>query len=440
MSYLIKFSELIGLLQSTNSYLEKQKILKDYFRKLSKKDKVDVISLLVYVFDKLITFGITKSNILKFTKNKNYDKTEYTEYNDIFSLLDDLSERNITGSTALKSANEFAKSTNHFQLVLDIINKKININMNIKRLNEAFGKNIIKEFNVVLAKKYNKEKDKINNKWLISRKLDGVRCIVIVENGEINILSRQGKPIKNVESVFSNLPTNKNYVLDGELIYKSNNNKIFEENFNKVMSIIGHKTKSKVEKELKNIYYYSFDMIPISDFYNLDNKTNKSLNLRLKDLDKLLKDNKLDKIKILKQYKYSEETFEKLKEDVVKHGYEGLMLRKADVPYKSGRIKHLLKVKAFHDAEYKVKDVVFDKMVMNAKTKPEMTLKAIIINNKGTEVLVGSGFTADQRRYYYTHPKELIGKIVTVQYFEETEDKSLRFPTLKTIHGTKREY
>jgi DNA ligase-1 len=59
----------------------------------------------------------------------------------------------------------------------------------------------------------------------------------------------------------------------------------------------------------------------------------------------------------------------------------------------------------------------------------------------GNEVAVGSGFTMEQRRAFKEKPDLIVGKVVTVQYFEETATEgapSLRFPLLKIIHGDKR--
>ena len=63
------------------------------------------------------------------------------------------------------------------------------------------------------------------------------------------------------------------------------------------------------------------------------------------------------------------------------------------------------------------------------------------IEHKGHKVKVGSGWTQDQRLQYMDG--SIVGKTITVQYFEETKnDKggiSLRFPTVKIVHGEKRE-
>ena len=57
---------------------------------------------------------------------------------------------------------------------------------------------------------------------------------------------------------------------------------------------------------------------------------------------------------------------------------------------------------------------------------------SILVNYKGNIVGVGSGLTDDERKSFWVHRDELIGRIITVQYFEETCDAegkpSMRFP------------
>ena len=63
-------------------------------------------------------------------------------------------------------------------------------------------------------------------------------------------------------------------------------------------------------------------------------------------------------------------------------------------------------------------------------------LAQVWIEHKGYKVKVGSGFSQEQRIQYMT--ENIVGKLITVQYFEETKnDKggiSLRFPTVKHIY------
>ena len=71
-------------------------------------------------------------------------------------------------------------------------------------------------------------------------------------------------------------------------------------------------------------------------------------------------------------------------------------------------------------------------------------LKNVVIEHKGFKVDVGSGFSQEQRRHYFKNPEEIIGKTITVQYFEETKNQdggiSLRFPVIKGIYNNKRDF
>jgi DNA ligase-1 len=126
------------------------------------------------------------------------------------------------------------------------------------------------------------------------------------------------------------------------------------------------------------------------------------------------------------------------------YGWEGVMLR-ADEPYKGKRSKDLLKVKKFFDDEYEVIDTEMGpfRYVLNGKEHEETMLSCVMIKHKGYTVRVGSGFTIEQRQEFYQNPKKILGKIIQVQYFEETKNQderlSLRFPTFKYLYGEARD-
>ena len=65
-------------------------------------------------------------------------------------------------------------------------------------------------------------------------------------------------------------------------------------------------------------------------------------------------------------------------------------------------------------------------------------LSNIIIEHKGNTVGVGSGFTIEERKLFFNNPEDIVGKTVTIQYFEESKNKdgdySLRFPVVKHIY------
>ena len=120
-------------------------------------------------------------------------------------------------------------------------------------------------------------------------------------------------------------------------------------------------------------------------------------------------------------------------------GHEGVMLRK-DSPYEGKRTKNLLKCKKFFDAEYEVLDIEFDehRVIREGKEVVIPMLANVWIEHKGYKVAVGSGWNQEQRIRYQANPEQLLGKTITVQYFEETKNQeggiSLRFPTVKHVY------
>lgn len=67
----------------------------------------------------------------------------------------------------------------------------------------------------------------------------------------------------------------------------------------------------------------------------------------------------------------------------------------------------------------------------------------LLITHKGTRVGVGAGLSREQRIAWMNDPKLIVGKVVTVKFFEITKNQqgaeSLRFPTLKCVHGAERD-
>jgi DNA ligase-1 len=105
-----------------------------------------------------------------------------------------------------------------------------------------------------------------------------------------------------------------------------------------------------------------------------------------------------------------------------------------------------LKVKKFFDDEYVVKDIEIAEMTTSEPGKGNVKftgVKSLIIEHKGNLVNVGSGLSREQRIEWMKKPSKIIGKTITVKYFEETKNKageySLRFPTLKFVYNNGRD-
>ena len=417
--------------------LDKQKKLEELYKK--NPNIIGDILLLTHSDD--YQYNLTPANIKKFSKNKKYDEIKYTEYKHLYDLLLDLNKRVITGHTALKSTGEFIKKYKKYEDTLFMILKKnLEMRLNAKSINKVIPK-LITEFKVALANKFNEKylEKYADDDWFISRKYDGVRIIakVNLKNKTIKYFSRIGRENKLLDFLTNSIDFDKltknaelnEFILDGEIIYMDNK----EEDFKKIMEVI-----KNPERDQSKLKYIVFDLLTVQEFEKASGKT--KLNVRMENVIKYLgKKNGL--FYPIKQVLYTPENLVMMNKKVKKNNWEGLMLRR-NIGYEGKRSNNLLKVKIFEDAEFKVLEILPAEIrFINKKTNKEekiMTLSSVVIDFNG--VKVGSGFSEEQRRYYYEHPEELIGKTITVQYFEKTKDNKLRFPTLKYIHGDKREY
>jgi DNA ligase-1 len=189
-------------------------------------------------------------------------------------------------------------------------------------------------------------------------------------------------------------------------------------------------------------HYYIFDHLTIKEFESKVSTT--KFGQRIANIESIVP-NDLKGVSVLDQFICADDMFVNLLEHSKNEGWEGLMLRK-NTTYKGKRSDEVLKVKSFHDAEYIVLEIENDiqRVIVDGAEVSELMLKNIIIEHKGNRVQVGSGFNHEQRRHYFNNPNDIIGKQVTVQYFEETHNQhggtSLRFPTIKAIYETKRDF
>ena len=422
-----ELQEFINQMQATSSSLDKVKILKQQSEFIQK--------VLEYTYNPFKQYHVTSKTCIK-----NSDLCGSGMSLDLFELLDKLNTREVTGHDAIKLVNRFASNypRTSSELIYNIIDKDLKIRTGAKVINKAFP-GLIPEFNVALAQNYEPKLasfgENVTEKWYASRKLDGVRCLAIVDvQGNCRLYSRMGKEFTTLDKVKQAIEATGiiNTVFDGEICILDKDG---NEDFQSVMKEIRRK-----DHQIENPMFMMFDMLHISQFNN--KKSTDTLGTRLHKLRswQLGCENTLrclDQSVII-----DERHFDKWAQMAGDNNWEGFMLRK-DVGYEGKRSKNLLKVKTFHDAEYEVVDCDVSPMsvVRDGKEAQEVMLAQVYIEHKGHRVKVGSGFSQEQRIKYMT--EDIVGKTITVQYFEETHnDKggiSLRFPTVKHIYESRRD-
>lgn len=117
----------------------------------------------------------------------------------------------------------------------------------------------------------------------------------------------------------------------------------------------------------------------------------------------------------------SESTLEKLHNDAVLAGFEGLILRNADALYQYGkRTADLLKYKKFKDDEFEITGYYDEVQTIN-----EVKYQCIVFickTKEGVEFHCRPRGSLSQRQEWWKDRKNFMGKQLTVRYFELTDD------------------
>ena len=418
---------------------ELEKFIEEMRSTSSATDKIAIIKRSSAFIHKILeaTYNPYKQyHITSKTCKKNNGLFKYNTHTEVFTLLDDLTNRVYTGHNAIAQVNGFKMAVDGGGLVYKIIDKDLDIRVGASIINKAIP-GLIPTFKVALAQNYEGKCD-WNDRWWVSRKLDGVRCLAITdEEGKCKLYSRMGKEFTTLDKVKDAIEATGiiNSVFDGEICLVDEDG---NEDFQGVMKQLRRK-----DHQIENPAFMIFDMLTKSEFEA--EKSDRKLYPRLIMLKQWLRGRFIDEsiLRFTDQTLITDQDhFEYWNTIENKDNWEGLMLRK-DVGYEGKRTKNLVKVKSFHDAEYEVLgwDIDQHEVVREGKSVSMTMLAQVWIEHKGHIVKVGSGFTQEQRLEYMDG--SIVGKTITVQYFEETKNDrggiSLRFPTVKIVHGDKRE-
>ena len=414
--------------RSTSKSKEKIEILK------RNADNKELQRILFYCYNTFVIY-----NLKQVPSAQHGSLLVEKEITSLIELLNNLYNRVVTGNAAKDMVKNYLSmfTEDSQDIITKIIKKDLKLGCSVSTVNKVWP-DLIPTFDIALAKPYEGKQDIFNGQYLTSRKLDGIRCVTVIREGLIKFYTRKGKEFQTLnvllESV-KNLGIN-NGVLDGECCIVDENGL---EDFPAIM-----KQWNKKDFTIKNPKYLIFDFLTLEEF---DSKTSiRTFDERYTELKTTIKDTKT--IEVLEQLYLTEENFNKMQETVQEKGWEGLIVRKADVPYKGKRSTDILKIKTFFEDDFKVVDIKMEDISYAKKGEGqvhEMMMKSVsILYKKKYPVDVGSGWTRKQRQEYYKDPKKIIGKIITIQHFGQSEDSktgkpSLRFPTLKIVHGDKRE-
>lgn len=338
------------------------------------------------------------------------------------------------------------------------ITKSLKIGITADTVNKAAKSNVIPTFSCMLAKKYlDNPQSVVGKRIAVTEKLDGIRALTVVDpymneewSCKIKIYSRQGKLItglaeveqdivRAMEALYKKGIFTGTIVLDGELLISDRDDLPSKEQYKKTLQIVSSDNDCKT-----GITYNVFDVIPKNEF-------NAGISIatyeqRRDVLEAILPQDTQYKavnvVPVIAKFSFtdSKKAFQQIMQMVNQMrnlGKEGIMLNDMDAVYVCKRTSNLLKVKVFMDCDLKITGF------QEGTGKYQGTLGALLVDYKGNTVGVGSGLTDQQRSFFWSNQQSLIGRVVTVQYFEETSDasgnKSIRFPIFKELREENKE-
>lgn len=424
-------------LLNTSSRLEKESILRENINNNPFKE------VLKYLLDNMRISGISEK---RFSKEVDITLPDVKEDLSIITLLHYFDAHNSGADADISYVKGYTQALVYCQdsykypqelyyFVKDVVTKSLRIGVDYTTANKVYGSDFIKKKEVMLGTSI-EHCDIPEGTWFsVSQKLNGTRCFYC--NG--SFYSRQGKVFTGLDHIAEALQTvcasmgleANEWVFDGELILKdlsAGDSASFQ---------IGTGIANSKESSKKELKLVLFDVIPRECFENKSDSENYSQRKnRLEDVREVVNKLGVQDIGVVRVF-YSGTDLNKVWEYLdyaEQNDMEGVMLN-LDTPYRFGRTKELIKVKKFYTMDLRV--IRIEKGTGRNKNR----LGKAIVDYRGNEVGVGSGFSDEQRNYFWNHPDEIVGHIIEVKYKEQTKNKegseSLQFPVFISIRDDK---
>lgn len=406
MRTLIKFKLFVAEIQASNSKKYKQTVLQKF------KDDEDIKRYLKIAFDPYQVYGISTKKLTKEVR-----VGECLCPPTVFDLFEYLKEHN-TGRdydvAVCQIALEWiAQDDLESRYLLEkLICKDLSIGVDAKSINLVFP-GLIPTFDVQLAQKYFEKPEKLEGKYFaVTTKIDGGRIIAIRENDQVSFFTRAGQRYEGLvdleQEMLEAFPDGT--VLDGEITILENKGIPSKEAYKQAMKI------TRADGERHGLKMLVFDAMSLEEWKN-QKCTHDYIERRLL-LSGLFKygPKKADLtfFELLPELYRGSDTSKVLEllDEAIENKEEGVMINICDAPYEFGRTWNLMKVKKMNTLDLEV--IGYEE----GSGRLKGTLGALLVRYKnGNAVKVGSGFTDELRQVIWTNPKDMIGKIIEVQYF-----------------------
>lgn len=376
---------------------------------------------------------------------------------DTYGLLEDnikslskLSNREVSGNAAIEFLRNLLEysSTDDAYIIERIIEKDCKIGMGTSNINKVFPK-LIEDTGYMGCKPYSKtlvNKILAKGKAFSQKKMDGRFVNIIVRDGDVEMVSRQGEPtILDNPKFLNELSQLKDCVLNAELtidgVHRYESNGIIAS----LISIAnkmnkGNDTTKEIAKfELKHMPYRdaldlirvtAWDILSIDEYYNLESLI--PYEQRFEDVVNTL--NNFDMLSVVENKVVSniEEAIEHF-ESIIKNGEEGTVLKSLAGKWSDGKPSHQVKLK---------KEVMLDLRIIGfnyGTGKNSNLISSVNVESEdGLLKTSPTGITEEKMEEITKNQDKLMGTILEIKCSGISKDSEGNYSVLHPVFITER--
>lgn len=448
---MIEVAKVIDLVSRTSGTNDKQYLLK-------KNEQVPGLkTILKFIYDPYTRTGISKAKLAKALKMAEASGPHVVGEDNTVTykqMIDYLKSHTTGNESDLAMAARFINCTKATQpdtewLARAIVTQELKIGVTATTLNKVYGADFIPKIGCMLGTLYG-DVGPEKTKWpcIVTEKLDGIRRILVKENGVCRCYSRSGHEDTGLIEIVEDakyLPNNTVY--DGELLAAGTFKDCIAQRqaTNSIANSKGDKT---------GLTFNVFDMVPLDEFragISNDKALIRKITLGATLMDESIQYLEPDKwsmliqafgihtelkvirpVPILGLVKNMSDV-EPIVNKIWARGGEGVMLNSSVGKYEIKRSKELLKVKHTEEHTLEVVDI------LEGTGKFEGMMGALVVDYNGNKLGVGSGFNDAQRQAIWDNPEKYLGRSIEIDTFGESTnalgEKSLNCPIFKRFVG-----
>lgn len=421
---MVAFLEKIRELAAETGSKNKQKIIEDNI------GDENFRQFLYYALNPFLSYNLSEKTLRDTDGFSSGEKLVL--FDDIFSCCEYLSRlRGIDNATVKQVKTFLYDYTNEEEreFYIKLLSKTLRLGVTAKSVNKVCSC-FLPEWEVQQAYPIEKYPLKKGEEFWLTQKLNGTRATFY--GGQL--VARSGEIYTGLDHITAELENFPEWVFDGELTLKDKGSLSDNEAFRVATGIINSDVAEK-----KEICFTIFDMVSKSEFDSFIPSATYTLRRKFLNIfsNTGLKDAEYCSVLPVLYHGKDHTQIEKYLDQMVSEDKEGLMLN-TDCPYRRARHKGILKIKRFYTMDLPII------RCEEGSGRLSGTLGALVLDFKGNEVSVGSGFTDEQREVFWDRKNELEGMICEVKYKEVSADKktgneSLQFPVFVTIRKDKTE-